>query len=178
MKLIDIDNIPDPDSAGDWARRMGNLQTRQKGLNGLGVVRDKLNHRMMKRDRRETYTLDADAMGIIAGKADAFYTYKGDKGYMPMAGFLFELKLCIYDEFKEGNTAPAFGQREFYRGCKARMPKGKRIGYYRADSASYQAELINDLETDGVKWAITADMDQAERTVLAFIPVGQWTKPA
>ena len=25
MKLIDINNIPDPDSAGDWYRRMGNL---------------------------------------------------------------------------------------------------------------------------------------------------------
>jgi len=177
MKLIDIDNIPDPDSVGDWARRMGNLQTGQRGLNGLGVVRDKLNHRMMKRDKREAYTLDADAMGIIAGKADAFYTYKGDKGYMPMAGFLFELKLCIYDEFREGNTAPAFGQKGFYRECKARMPKGKRIGYYRADSASYQAELINDLETDGVKWAITADMDQAVKTVIASIPDEQWIEP-
>jgi hypothetical protein len=40
------------------------------------------------------------------------------------------------------------GQGEFYRECKARIPKGKRIGYYRADSTSYQAELINDLETD------------------------------
>lgn len=177
MKLIDIDNIPDPDSAGDWCRRMGNLQTGQRGLNGLGEVRDALNHRMMKRDKTEAYTLDADAMGIIAEKADAFYTYKGDKGYMPMAGFIYELKLCIYDEFREGNTAPAFGQREFYRECKARMPKGKRIGYYRADSASYQAELINDLETDGVKWAITADMDQAVRTVIASIPDEQWIEP-
>jgi len=177
MKLIDIDNIPDPDSAGDWARRMGNLQTGQRGLNGLWEVRDALNHRMMKRDKREAYTLDADAMEIIGEKADAYYTYKGNKGYMPMAGFLFELKLCIYDEFREGNTAPAFGQREFYRECKARMPKGKRIGYYRADSASYQAELINDLETDGVKWAITADMDQAVRTVIASIPDEQWIEP-
>ena len=177
MKLIDIDNIPDPDSAGDWARRMGKLQTGQRGLNGLGEVRDALNHRMMKRDKTEAYTLDADAMEIIGEKADAYYTYKGNKGYMPMVGYLFELKLCIYDEFREGNTAPAFGQREFYRGCKARMPKGKRIGYYRADSASYQAELINDLETDGVKWAITADMDQAVRTVTASIPDEQWIEP-
>jgi hypothetical protein len=116
-------------------------------------------------------------MEIIGEKADAYYTYKGNKGYMPMAGFLFELKLCMYDEFREGNTAPAFGQREFYRECKARMLKGKRIGYYRADSASYQAELINDLETDGVKWAITADMDQAVRTVIASIPDEQWIEP-
>jgi hypothetical protein len=49
MKLIDIDNIPDPDNAGDRARRMCNLQTGQRGLNGLGEVRDALNHRMMKK---------------------------------------------------------------------------------------------------------------------------------
>jgi hypothetical protein len=177
MKLIDIDNIPDPDSAGDWCRRMGNLQTGQRGLNGLGEVRDALNHRMIKRDKTEAYTLDADAMEITGEKADAYYTYKGNKGYMPMAGFLFELRLCIYDEFREGNTAPAFGQKSFYRECKARMPKGKKIGYYRADSASYQAELINDLETDGVKWAITADMDQAVRKVIASIPDEQWLEP-
>ncbi len=70
-------------------------------------------------------------MEIIGEKADAYYTYKGNKGYMPMVGFLYELKLCIYDEFREGNTAPAFGQRDFYRECKRRLPKGKRIGNYR-----------------------------------------------
>jgi len=177
MKLIDINSIPDPDSAGDWCRRMGNLHTGQLGLKGLGEVRDKLNHRMMKRDKTEAYTLDADAMEIIGEKADAFYTYKGNKGYMPMIGFLYELNLCIYDEFREGNTAPAFGQRGFYQECKRRMPKGKRIGYYRADSASYQAELINDLEADGVKWAITADLDHAVKTLIATIPDNKWKEP-
>ena len=177
MKLIVINSIPDPDSAGDWCRRMGNLQTGQLGLKGLGRVRDKLNHRMMKRDKTEAYTLDADAMEIIGEKADAFYTYKGNKGYMPMIGFLYELNLCIYDEFREGNTAPAFGQRAFYMECKRRMPEGKRIGYYRADSASYQAELINDLEADGVKWAITADLDHAVKTLIATIPGNKWKEP-
>jgi hypothetical protein len=37
------------------------------------------------------------------------------------------------------------------------MPEGKRMARYRADSASYQAELINEMETDQVRWAITAD---------------------
>lgn len=177
MKLIDIDKIPDPDSTGDWCRRMGNLQTGQLGLKGLGEVRDKVNHRMMNRDKAEAYTLDADATGIIAEKADAFYTYKGDKGYMPMMGFLYELKLCIYDEFREGNTAPAFGQKGFYRECKARMPKGKRVGYYRADSASYQADLINELEEDRVTWGITADLDRAVKALIAEIPDGSWREP-
>jgi len=177
MKLINIEKIPDPDSIGDWFRRMGNLQAGQKGLKGLGEVRDKLNSRMMKRDKAEAYTLDADATGIKAEKSDAFYTYKGDKGYMPMLGFLYELKLCIYDEFREGNTAPAFGQRDFYRECKARMPREKRIGNYRADSASYQADLINELEADEVKWGITADLDCSVKALIRAIADEDWREP-
>ena len=177
MKLISVEKVPDPDSVGDWCRRMGNLEAEQLGLKGLGKTRDILNHRMMKRDSTKAYTLDADATGIIAEKADAFYTYKGDKGYMPMLGFIYELKLCLYDEFREGNTAPAFGQKEFYRQCKSRMPQGKRIGYYRADSASYQADLINKLETDKVKWGITADLDCAVKALIAGLPDGAWREP-
>lgn len=37
---------------------------------------------MMKGDKTEVYTLDADATGITAEKADVLYTYKGDKGHM------------------------------------------------------------------------------------------------
>ncbi len=77
MKLIDIDKVPDPDSAGDWFRRMGNLTTGPEGLKGLGKVRDTLNHRMIRRDKTEAYTLDADATEVTGEKADAHYTYKG-----------------------------------------------------------------------------------------------------
>ncbi len=69
-----------------------------KGLKGLGVVRDELNHRMMKWDKTtEAYTLDADATEIVGEKADAYYTYKGNKGYMPMAGFIYELKFYLIE---------------------------------------------------------------------------------
>jgi hypothetical protein len=57
------------------------------------------------------------------------------------------------------------------------MPEGKKIGYYRADSASYQAELINQLEADNVKYTITADMDRAVKPLIAEIPEQQWYEP-
>lgn len=177
MNLIGYDNIPNADTAGDWMRRMGDIESGQLGLKGLGDVRDVLNQRIMKRDETKEYTLDADAMEIIAGKDDAMYTYKGNQGYMPMAGFLYETGICIHDEFREGNTAPAYGQLGFYRQCKTRMPKGKRIGKYRADSASYQAELINELEADVVKWAITADLDKAVKALISRIPDDEWKEP-
>jgi len=108
-------------------------------------------------------------MEIIGEKAYALFSYKGNKGYMPVAGFLYETQVCLYDEFRKGNVAPAFGQREFYLRCKERMPRGKKIGYYRADSPSYQAGLFNQLEEDGIKYAITVDQDKAVRKMIGVV---------
>jgi len=174
MKLIDREEIPEPDTVGDWLRRMGDPETGQLGLRGLDGVRGKMNERILKRDGIKEYTLDADATEIIGEKADALFTYNGNRGYMPMLAFLYETPVCLYDEFREGNVAPAYGQKAFYLECKRRMPVGKRIGYYRSDSASYQADLFNQLEEDGVKYAITADQDKAVRALIASIGDEEW----
>lgn len=175
MQLVGQELIPDPDTVGDWLRRMGDPQTDQAGLHGLGQIRDLLNQRILRRDGIGEYTLDADAMQIEGEKQQAEWTYQGVKGYMPLLGFLFETPVCLLEEFREGNVAPQVGQLTFYRGCQRRMPPGKRIAYYRADSASYQAELINALEADGVIWAFTADQDQAVKEAIRTI--SEWEEP-
>jgi hypothetical protein len=177
MKLIGRDEIPEPDTVGDWLRRMGDREAGRLGLKGLGRVRDKINGRILKRDGIKEYTLDADATEIIGEKAEALFTYNGNKGYMPMLGFLYETPVCLYDEFREGNVAPAYGQKAFYMECKGRMPFGKRIRYYRSDSASYQAELFNQLEEDGVKYTITADQDKAVKLGIVLIAEEDWEEP-
>ena len=177
MRIIGREDVPGADAIGDWLRRMGDKETGMKGLEGLDKVREGINHRIMKRDGIEEYTLDADATEIISEKQDARFTYKGNKGYMPNLGFLYENNICLYDEFREGNVSPGYGQAGFYRECKKRMPRGKRIGYYRADSASYQAELINELEEDGVRWAITADQDSAVKAAIASVGKEGWKEP-
>jgi len=177
MKLIGREQIPDPDSTGDWLRRMGDSDRGQAGLIGLGQVRDVLNQRILRRDGVVEYTLDADAMQVEAEKREAQFTYQGVKGYMPMLGFLFETPVCLLDEFREGNVPPQAGQLAFYRQCKERIPVGKRIARYRADSASYGYELINELEADGVVWAITADQDSAVQAAIFAMPEGEWKEP-
>jgi len=176
-KLIGRDEIPEPDTVGDWLRRMGEPTGGGPGLEGLDGVRGKINERILRRDGIKAYTLDADATEIIGDKADALFTYNGNKGYMPVLGFLYETGVCLYDEFREGNVAPAFGQKEFYLQCKERMPLGKKIGYYRADSASYQAGLFNQLEEDGVKYGITVDQDKAVKRAIGLIGQEEWKEP-
>jgi hypothetical protein len=177
LKLVNREAIPDPDTIGDWLRRMGDPKNNQAGLHGLGHVRDAMNHRILRRDKAEGYTLDVDAMQVEGEKADAHFTYKGDKGYMPMLGFLFEPAICLLDEFREGNESPAAGHVAFYRQCKARMPPGKRIARARADSASYQSDLINEFEEDKVLWTITADQDAAVQELIRTMPEEAWKEP-
>jgi hypothetical protein len=177
LRLIGGKEIPEPDTVGDWLRRMGEPKTGQLGIEGLDRVRDKINERILKRDGITKYTLDADATEIIGEKAEALFTYNGNKGYMPMLGFLYETPVCIYDEFREGNVSPQSGQKEVYVECKKRIGAGKLIGYYRADSASYQAELFNQLEEDGVRYAITVDQDKAVKPLIASIAAEGWKEP-
>ena len=47
----------------------------------------------------------------------------------------------------------------------------------RAESAAYQAELINELAADQVRWAITAAQDVAVTAVIAHLPPVAWQEP-
>lgn len=76
---------------------MGDPRVGELGLKGLDRVRDKINARILKRDGIKEYTLDTDAMEVMGEEADALFSYNGNKGYMPMLGFLYETSVCIYD---------------------------------------------------------------------------------
>ena len=69
-------------------------RTGEIGLPHLGIVRDTVNARLMNRSDTTVYTLDVDATEIVASKQTAEVTYNGNKGYMPMLGFLAENQLC------------------------------------------------------------------------------------
>ncbi len=177
LKITKNDRLPTASAISHWLDRSGSNQKKQEGLHGLNNIRKELNHRMMKRDSVDEYTLDADATEICADKKEATYTYKKNKGYMPMLGFLFENQLCIYDDFRNGNVSPSADQKGFYIKCKNQMPKGKTIVRFRADSASYNSALINQLEKDNVKWAIAALRNSAIKRAIKSIEEKRWHEP-
>jgi hypothetical protein len=162
--------LPSADATGDWLRRMGE----KAGLAGLAVVNQQQIRRALKRDSLTDYTLDLDATQIVAEKQEAHWTYKGERGYMPMLGHLADNGLVIGEEFREGNEAPASRNLEFTQACAAQMPKGKRIAHVRADSAAYQAELFNWCEAQKMSFAIGGVQDTAVQAALAAIPASQW----
>jgi hypothetical protein len=170
--LLRLTEMPSSDAAGDWLRRMG----AGNGLAGLGLVNRGVFRRLLRYDERTEYTLDIDATQIVAEKREAHYTYKGEKGYMPMVGHIAEAALVAGYEFREGNAAPAARNFEFLQACERNMPKGKKITAVRADSAAYQAAIFNYCEETGKVFAVGADQDAAVKAAIAAIPERDWKK--
>lgn len=168
--LLGLKVIPSTSALGDWLRRMG----AGSGLSGLASVNRQQIRRALKRDDQMGYTLDIDATQIIAEKQDAKWTYKGERGYMPMVGHLAENGLVLADEFREGNVSPGARNLEFIKDCAAQMPRGKSIKQLRADSAAYQADIFNWCEREKVQFAIGGGLDAAVKTLIATIPDTAW----
>ena len=132
-ELLEMKDLPVSCTVGDWLRRMGRDN---QGLSGLGRANHHAVAEVLKRDKRTEHTLDTDATVIESEKEEAKWTYKKEKGYQPLLGFLFELGLVVEYEFRDGNIPAGAGAVEFLKACHRMMPQGKRIAYYRSDSAA------------------------------------------
>jgi len=170
-EILPLERIPSSDAFGDWLRSMaanGGLLWFLRKQNQILLKRG------MKYDGIKAYTLDIDATGIVAEKQSAKMTYKGFKGYMPIVGHIAENGLVLGDEFREGNVAPATRNLAFIKYCVRQMPKGKSIKFLRSDSAGYQADIINYCESEGIQFAIGADLDEAVLEAIRTISNEDW----
>lgn len=87
------------------------------------------------------YTLDYDNVIIENDKQDAEYTYKHSKGYQP--GFAFIGRIAVHIENRNGNTPASYQQKETLQRCFDNLGKQNiKIKNFRADSASYQKEVV------------------------------------
>ena len=168
--LLGISEMPSSDATGDWFRRMG----KSPGIDGLGDVNEIQIRRALNKESRSEYTLDIDATQIVAEKEGAQKTYKGEMGYMPMVGHLAENGLIIGDEFRDGNESPSSRNLEFIKDCASKMPKGTRIANVRADSAAYQARIINWCEENNIQFTIGGDKDKAVVSAIKKILDEDW----
>lgn len=169
-EVLELKRMPSADATGDWLRRIGV----SGGLQGLGRVNRRVLKRGLKADGIKGYTLDIDATGIEAQKQSAKMTYKGYTGYMPMVGHLSENGLIVGDEFRQGNESPGAGNLAFVKYCEQQLPCGKRIKALRADSAAYQASVINYCQGNGIEFAIGADLDEAVVRAIKAIGGQEW----
>jgi len=88
------------------------------------------------------YTLDFDNVVVQTEKQDAKLSYKKTKGYHPNIAFIGRLPIHI--ENHNGNTPASYEQKGTLERCFDNLDQyGVEIENFRADSASYQKEVIN-----------------------------------
>ena len=170
-ELLGLPKVPSSNATGDWFRFIGSVKN---GLSGLVKLNRHLLRRALKKLQLKGFTLDIDATEIVAEKILALFTYKGNQGYMPMVGHIAETGMVIHDDFREGNIAPAAENLTFIKKCVANMPKGKKITMFRADAATYIAEVFNYLEEKNILFAIGGKKDVAVMTLINELKREDW----
>jgi len=148
--LLKIKNIPTPSAISKYLVRHG-----IDGEEGMRKINKKLLKRFLKDIEDEELILDIDATFIEAHKNTAKWSYKEAPGYMPMVGHINNGWVIDID-FREGNEAPANRNLEFIKQCELQLPFGKKFDRFRADSASYQADIFNYCEEKKILFSVTA----------------------
>ena len=170
-ELLEIKRVPEACTIGDWLRRM----SERDGLKGLGKVNNYLIEKWLEISGRKELVFDIDATEIRGEKREAKYTYKGNKGYMPMVGTL-NGEMIVGEEFRQGNESPSSRNLDFIKYCESRLPRGKKLRYIRADSTSYQAEIFNWCEKNNKKFVIGGRLDSAVLKSIEGIGDESWEK--
>lgn len=109
-------------------------------------------------------TLDFDHVINENEKWDSKKTYKYTNGYNPCFANIGEC--TIYYENKNGNSPAKFRQKESFTNCFKNLKNNNiSVSYVRADSASYQKEVINVIEENQATFYIRNVSSQGFRDV-------------
>jgi len=167
--VLGLDHIPKATSIGDWLRRMGKQENIEEAWRAINkrLLQSTLHH-------CKVVTLDIDATEIVAHKSGAKWTYKKNKGYMPMVGHIAQTGQVVAIDFREGNVSPAQDNLGFIKQCQQSLPDGCRVGALRIDAAGYQAKIIQYCDELGIQYAIRAKSSAAMRAQIAVLKESDW----
>ncbi|MCF6205952.1 MAG: IS1380 family transposase [Sulfurovum sp.] len=154
QETLKIKRVPLSQSVANWIWRHG-----LSGVYGM----EQINRSVLKRHLKHITSpliLDIDASLIHSKKSSAEVTYKQFPGYAPMIGHI-NGGFVLHSEFRPGNIAPADHNLTFLKRCEEQLSKGKTISFFRADSATYQAEVFNHCNQNGITYTVGAKLDSS-----------------
>lgn len=168
-KILDLDKLPSATTLGDWLRRAGNQpQIEESWVAVNQAVLQSALHRCTQ------VTLDIDATEVVADKTSAKWTYRKNKGFMPMVGHIAQTGQIVAVDFREGNVPPNKDNLAFIQQCQRSLPESCRVGALRIDSAGYQASIIQYCDEQAIDYAIRAKRSAAMREQIESIDEADW----
>ena len=168
-RILNIKTFPKPTSMGDWLRKTGAHQSTHLSL-------QKLNKTFLSAALHtcKGVTLDIDATEIIANKTSAQWTYKSNKGYMPMVGHIAQTGQVLACDFRKGNQSPNSENLEFIQQCQEALPDGCYIKQLRIDAAGYQTAIIKHCDEENIQYAIRAVMSNVIKEQIEAAKASDW----
>ncbi len=168
-QVLGLEQVPQPDSIGDWLRRMGQAPQIREALS-------RVNQRVLQSTLHQCkgVTLDIDATEIVTHKSGTQWTYKKNRGYMPMVGHIAETGQIVSTDFRPGNASPAKQNLEFIQQCQADLPEGCYLQSVRIDAAGYQSAIIKHCDKQQIKYAIRARMSAYLKGLITSVADEQW----
>ena len=166
--LLKIKNIPTSNAISKYLRKHGTI-----GEEGMRNINKKYLKRFLNSIKNEELILDIDATFIEAHKNTAKWSYKDAPGYMPMVGHINNGWVIDVD-FREGNEAPASKNLEFIKQCELQLPLDVKFDRFRADSASYQANIFNYCEKKNILFTVTAKKNKSMFDSIKSIKDEEW----
>jgi hypothetical protein len=144
----------------------------------------KIQERVIARthDRPTRATIDQDASVLASAKDEARPTYLGSTGYQPVITYWAEKDMILADEFRDGNVPASYELLPSLIRSIEMLPDTVTEVRYRADSASYNHDLMNALRPGitisgrriNVIFAISADMTESLRHEIEKLPEDTW----
>ncbi len=168
--VLKVENIPTASAITKYLHRHG-----LEGEVGIKNINKSYLKRFLKSIKNKELILDIDATFIEAHKRDAQYSYKKLPGYMPMVGHI-NGGFVVDVDFREGNEAPASKNLEFIKSCAKQLPIGVKFDRFRADSASYQAEIFNYCDREDILFTVSGQKDQSVMYEIDNIKPEKWER--
>lgn len=169
-KICGLTKIPGADAIGEWIRKAEHLAGLKKvnELNCLEIV---------LRSDKNNFTLDTDATLIETQKACAEMNYKGFTAFSVLLSFLADLDLCVCADYRNGAAHAGTGTKEQIEYTDDLLKSsGKKLKYFRSDSAAYNSDVFNACADREVVFTITADQDSSVKKAIAGIKGTAWQK--
>lgn len=133
-------------------------------------------------DRPTIATIDEDASVVESAKDEARPTYLGYSGYQSVINYWAEKDMIPADEFRDGNVPAAYDLLTSLTRSIGMLPDTVTEVRYRADSASYNHDLMDALKPGlpihgrriKVIFAISADMSESLKGTIEELPEKAW----
>ncbi len=124
-------------------------------------------------------TLDMDNNLVVSQKRNSEVSYQKKPSYQPFNVYWHEQDLMLLSEFRDGNVPAGKEQLRLLQQAEALLPEGVASVKLRSDSAGYQHELLEYMESGDsrfgkIKFAISCDVTPSFRQAVLSVKAEEW----